>query len=71
MARSTNDLGELYERNSYRFIERRYEKNDLLEMSTWWQDRLRKAVHDLPSEALDQIFADAAALNRRNGEPSL
>lgn len=60
----------LYERNSYRFIEHRYEKNDLLEMSTWWQERLRKAVHDLPSEALDQIFADASAVDRRNGAPS-
>jgi len=54
----------LYERNSYRFIEHRYEKNDLLEMSTWWQERLRKAVHDLPSEALDRVFTETALVGR-------
>jgi len=27
----------------------------------------RKAVHDLPSEALDHIFADVATANSRNG----
>lgn len=51
----------LYPRGSYHIIERRYEKNDLLDMSTWWQERLRQAVHELPSDGVDRIFAELRA----------
>lgn len=59
----------LYARDSHCFIEHRYEKNDLLEMSTWWQERLRKAVHDLPADALECVFAETTMTGHRNGAP--
>lgn len=47
----------LYARDSYRIIEHRYEKDDLLEISNWWQDRLRRSVNDLPSEWIERVFS--------------
>jgi predicted proteasome-type protease len=38
----------LYEKNSYRIVEHNFGKDDLLDMTSWWQERLRGAVHDLP-----------------------
>ena len=45
----------LYLRNSRELVEHRYERDDLLEISTWWQDRLRSSVQELPSEWIDNI----------------
>ena len=57
----------LYPRDSYHIVERRYEKDDLLEMSTWWQERLRRSVHELPAGGLDRIFAELAEAANPNG----
>jgi putative proteasome-type protease len=37
----------LYQRNSYKIVSQRFEKNDLLENSELWQERLRKNVREL------------------------
>ena len=37
----------IYVRNSYTMISQRFEKNDLLENSDLWQERLRKVVREL------------------------
>lgn len=37
----------LYLRNSYKMVSQRFEKNDLLENSELWQERLRKNVREL------------------------
>jgi putative proteasome-type protease len=47
----------LYVRDSYRIVEHRYEKEDLLALSGWWQERLRRSVTELPSEWIDASFA--------------
>jgi putative proteasome-type protease len=57
----------LYERDSYRIVEHRYQKDDLLEMSTWWQERLRQSVQELPSGGLDRVVAELATLGNHNG----
>ncbi len=57
----------LYARDSYRIVEHRYEKDDLLEMSTWWQERLRRSVHELPAAGLGRVFAELAASVNPNG----
>ena len=57
----------LYPRGSYHIVEHRYEKDDLLEMSTWWQERLRRSVHELPSGGLDRIFAALTTSANPNG----
>jgi putative proteasome-type protease len=37
----------LYARNSFKMVSQRFEKNDLLENSELWQERLRKSVREL------------------------
>jgi putative proteasome-type protease len=46
----------LYERDSLRMIQHRYEKRDLQDISNWWQDRLRCLVNELPSEWIEDAF---------------
>lgn len=55
----------LYARDSFRIVEHRYEKEDLEEISTWWQERLRQGVRDLPSEWIDNIMAKLTRPLRR------
>ena len=50
----------LYAQDSYRLVEHRYEKDDLEDVSSWWQDRLRRSVNELPDQWLDGAFAKLA-----------
>jgi putative proteasome-type protease len=59
----------LYLRDSYRIIEHRYQKDDLLEASTWWQERLRESVSELPSEWIEQAFAQLVSQAEEPGSP--
>lgn len=43
-------------KGSFRIVERRYDKEDLNKMTTWWQEKLRENVESIPAETLDQIF---------------
>lgn len=47
----------LYRCNSFRMIEHRYEQDDLIDISTWWDEALRKTIKNLPSEWMDRILA--------------
>lgn len=47
----------LYTRDSFRIVEHRYEKEDLLSVSSWWQEQLRHSVTDLPSQWIEASFA--------------
>lgn len=47
----------LYVNNSFRIIEHRYDHGDLTEISEWWQDRMRRAVDELPSEWIERAFS--------------
>lgn len=50
----------LYTRDTYRVIEHRYEKEDLLDVSVWWQERLRQSVNELPSHWIERAFSQMA-----------
>ncbi len=56
----------LYARGSYELVEHRFERDDLREISNWWQERMRRSVEDLPSEWVENAFSrltrQAAAL---------
>ena len=52
----------LYRRGSHNLVEHRFEREDLSEISSWWQERMRRAVDELPSKWVE------AALSRL-GEP--
>src|SRR5579871_2131009 len=47
----------LYSRGSFALIEQRYEARDLRAISDWWQERMRRSVHDLPSEWIEAAFS--------------
>jgi len=47
----------LYSRGSFHLVEQRYDRDDLREISNWWQERMRRSVHDLPSEWIEAAFS--------------
>ena len=46
----------LYTRGSFEIVEKRYQRDDLRTISDWWQERMRSAVQDLPSEWIEAAF---------------
>jgi putative proteasome-type protease len=46
----------VYKRGSYEMIEHRYAREDLAQISSWWQDRMRRAVDELPSAWVEAAF---------------
>lgn len=46
----------LYAKDSYRCIEHRYQKDDLREVFTWWQNKLRESVDSFPSSWFNNIY---------------
>ena len=47
----------LYRRGSGEIVEHRYEREDLAQISRWWQDRMRQAVDELPAEPVQTAFS--------------
>ena len=47
----------LIPKNSFDIVEHRYERDDLRQISNWWQDRMRHSVEDLPEEWIDSAFS--------------
>jgi len=50
----------LYTRGSFELIEHRFERKDLALISDWWQERMRRAVNELPSEWVESAFSKVA-----------
>ena len=48
----------VYRRGSFSLIEHRYHRNDLSQISNWWQDRMRCAVAELPSKWIESAFSE-------------
>jgi putative proteasome-type protease len=47
----------LYQKNSFQMVEHRYEAGDLRQISDWWQERMRRAVEELPTQWIDRAFS--------------
>lgn len=47
----------LYRRGSHELIEHRYEREDLRHISNWWQERMRTAINELPSQWIEGAFS--------------
>ncbi|UJX41041.1 peptidase [Desulfovibrio sp. JY] len=45
----------LYRKDGLEMAQHRYEKDDLAEISAWWQEHLRGLVYELPSEWIDNV----------------
>lgn len=46
----------LYRRGSFSIVEHRYARDDLAQISRWWQDRLRTAIDELPSKWVEAVL---------------
>lgn len=46
----------VYRKGSFRMVERRYQKEDLEKMTSWWQEKLRGSVQAIPADSLDAMF---------------
>ena len=46
---------------SFQIVERRFRKEDLEPLSDWWQERMRRAIHEIPSKLIDLAFDDLKA----------
>lgn len=55
----------LYQKGSFELVEHRYQRDDVREISNWWQERMRRSVQDLPSEWIEHAFS------RLTGDPVL
>ncbi len=47
----------LYRRGTFELVEHRYEREDLSQISAWWQQRMRTAVSELPSQWVESVFS--------------
>lgn len=47
----------LYRKGSLAMVEHRFQRDDLREISEWWQERLRASVRDLPSDWIDRAYS--------------
>jgi putative proteasome-type protease len=47
----------LYRRGSYEMVEHRYQADDLKRISSWWQQRMRESVEELPSDWIESAFS--------------
>jgi putative proteasome-type protease len=61
----------LYTRGSYEMVEHRYAREDLAQISSWWQDRMRRAVDELPSPWVEAAFCKLHTQSRGDKPPEL
>ncbi len=47
----------LYRRGSYELVEHRFQREDLSQISSWWQERMRRAVDELPSKWVEAALS--------------
>jgi putative proteasome-type protease len=47
----------LYRRDTFTIVEHRYDAEDLADITSWWQDKLRDSVRALPDQWLDAAFS--------------
>ncbi len=47
----------LYRRGSYELVEHRFQRQDLSQISAWWQERMRASVQELPSKWVEAAFS--------------
>jgi len=48
----------LYGKDTFHTVHHRFQKEDLLEVSNWWNNRLRGAAQEFPDGWIDPVFAD-------------
>jgi putative proteasome-type protease len=46
----------IYRERSFRILQRRFQKEDLEPLSSWWQERIRRAIQEMPPDSFEQAF---------------
>ena len=46
----------LYRHDTFDIMEHRFEKQDLAEISSWWQSRIHESVEKLPTAWVDRLL---------------
>ena len=46
----------IYQKNKHKMSEYRLNEEDLYEIASWWQERLRSSVNEIPARKLDEIL---------------
>lgn len=59
----------LYRRGSHHMVEHRYQRDDLSEISQWWQNRMRCAVDELPSRWVEAALSRLGATEAGEAPP--
>lgn len=57
----------LYPINTFTLVEHRFEKKDLAETSSWWQERLRKSVTELPETWMEGLLQHVDRIQAESG----
>ncbi len=47
----------LFRRDSFSIVQHRYDAEDLADITSWWQDKLRESVRTLPDKWMDAAFS--------------
>ena len=47
----------LYQADSYHIVEYRYNANELMQISEWWQKTIREAIRQLPHDWIEAVFS--------------
>jgi putative proteasome-type protease len=64
----------LYRHDTFDVVEHRFQKEDLADISSWWQSRIYESVEKLPSNWVDRLLnllpQDTRPLPRNSGGPT-
>src|SRR5205085_952111 len=52
----------LYRRATRQMVEHRFQREDLSQISSWWQERMRCSVDDLPSKWVEAAFSRVSGI---------
>jgi putative proteasome-type protease len=55
----------VYTSQNRQLVEHRFEKNEIIEISEWWQEHLRDLVYELPSEWVENIASKLTEVRRK------
>lgn len=53
----------IYKKDSYQMLTHRYERQDLEPYSQWWQEKIAKAIDELPNDWVDPLFQQMEIMN--------
>jgi len=64
----------LYRHDTFDVVEHRFQKEDLADISSWWQSRIYESVEKLPSNWVDRLLnvlpQDTRPISRNSGGPT-